>query len=106
MPAIAPLNTQQYASQRRMEEFTAPTATTASNTTAPVTFYWVLVPTNQQDGILDRAKSVAADAFIRQWEGATVVQVGTYRERPSAEAALQKLSQLGLSGQLVEQQPG
>jgi hypothetical protein len=52
---------------------------------------------------LKQVQTIAEDAFIRTYQNKQVIQVGTYRSKKSAEAGLEKISKLGLSGQIIEQ---
>lgn len=62
--------------------------------------FLVLVPADQ--GTLEQVQGQVPDAFIRRYQEQTVVQVGSYRLRSSAVAAVQTLAELGLSGQIIE----
>ncbi len=62
--------------------------------------FLVLVPADT--GILEQVQQLVPDAFLRRYQDQTVVQVGSYRLRPSAEQAIQGLAAAGLGGQIVE----
>ncbi len=62
--------------------------------------FLVLVPADT--GILEQVQQLVPDAFLRRYQDQTVVQVGSYRLRPSAEQAIQGLAAAGLRGQVVE----
>ncbi|WP_156820180.1 hypothetical protein [Synechococcus sp. PCC 7336] len=102
-PATVPASSAQTAIAPANELSTTPSTSEAPAQTDSESIYWVYVPTASSGDTLVRVREIAADAFVRQWQGRSVVQVGSYFERPSAELALQKLSQMGLAGEIVQE---
>ena len=64
------------------------------------TGFLVVVPA--QEGRLEQVQSQVPDAFLRRSGEQTVIQVGSYQMRSSAEQAVQALVELGLEGQIID----
>ncbi|NJO85349.1 MAG: hypothetical protein HC818_00360, partial [Synechococcaceae cyanobacterium RM1_1_27] len=64
------------------------------------TGFLVVVPA--QEGRLEQVQSQVPDAFLRRSGEQTVIQVGSYQMRSSAEQAVQSLMELGLQGQIID----
>lgn len=63
----------------------------------------VLVP--YSDTALQQVLSLSPDAFSRDWEGRRVIQFATYARARNAEAAVSRLAELGLSAEVVRDEP-
>lgn len=80
---------------------TTPQPQSSPNLEDPLPTYVVIVNSGTPEQ-LKQVQAIAEDAFIRTYQNKQVIQVGTYRNKKSAEAGLEKISQLGLSGQVIE----
>ncbi|NJK61710.1 MAG: sporulation protein [Synechococcaceae cyanobacterium SM2_3_1] len=98
-----PVLTVQPASTAPTPEPTPTPTDNASNSppAAPDSVYIVITAATQGESQLTQIQSFAPDAFLKEWQERSVIQVGTYRQRRNAEEALQSLSQLGLTGEIV-----
>ncbi len=63
----------------------------------------VLVP--YSEAALQQVLSLSPDAFSREWEGRRVIQFATYARAHNAEAAVARLAELGLSAEVVRDEP-
>lgn len=63
----------------------------------------VLVPFSE--AALQQVLSLSPDAFSRDWQGRRVIQFATYARSRNAEAAVARLAELGLTAEVVRDEP-